>query len=98
MERNVLGKYGAESDGSLSEQGRSTMTTLLELPEKTLGTRDHIIVAEPFGEHMHCSRCHGLMVVEQGFDSLFGASEAGSSLRRCVQCGEVVDPVILQNR
>ena len=74
------------------------MTTLLELPEKTLGTRDHIIVAEPFGEPMHCSRCHGLMVVEQGFDSLFGASEAASSLRRCVQCGEVVDPVILQNR
>lgn len=74
------------------------MTTILELPEKTLGTHDHRIGAEPFGASIHCSRCHGLMVAEQGFDSLFGASEAASSLRRCVQCGEVIDPVILQNR
>jgi hypothetical protein len=47
---------------------------------------------------VRCSRCHGLMVAEQGFDSLLGTSEATESLRRCVQCGEVTDPVILQNR
>lgn len=45
-----------------------------------------------------CSRCTGLMVVEQSFDSMRGSSEADVSLRRCVQCGEIVDPVILQNR
>jgi len=38
------------------------------------------------------------MVIEQSFDSLFGTSETEASLRRCVQCGEVIDPVILQNR
>jgi hypothetical protein len=36
-----------------------------------------------------CLRCGGFMVTEQCFDLL---------ARRCVQCGELVDPVILQNR
>ncbi len=37
----------------------------------------------------HCYRCGGLMVMEQLID-LPG--------HRCVQCGECIDPVILQNR
>jgi len=36
-----------------------------------------------------CSRCGGLMVTEQYVDIL---------ARRCVQCGELIDSVILQNR
>lgn len=36
-----------------------------------------------------CVRCSGLMVVEQSVDF---------PVRRCVQCGEVIDPVILRNR
>ncbi|NJN70466.1 MAG: hypothetical protein HC801_09465 [Nitrospira sp.] len=47
---------------------------------------------------MHCSRCNGLMVIEQGFDATFGSWHTNVALRRCVQCGEVIDPVILQNR
>lgn len=47
---------------------------------------------------IRCSRCMGLMVVEELFDFIAGGSQAGSLVRRCVQCGEVVDPVILQNR
>ncbi len=47
---------------------------------------------------LHCFRCKGLMVVEQGFDSLIGTAAASSPLQRCVQCGEVIDAVILQNR
>ena len=45
-----------------------------------------------------CSRCKGLMVVEQGFDALTASGPANIPLRRCVQCGEVIDPVILRNR
>jgi hypothetical protein len=37
----------------------------------------------------HCTRCGGLMVTEQFIDL---------PAHRCVQCGEIVDPVILQNR
>lgn len=36
-----------------------------------------------------CSRCGGLMVTEQYVDL---------PAQRCVQCGEFIDPVILQNR
>ncbi|CUS32561.1 hypothetical protein [Candidatus Nitrospira nitrificans] len=47
---------------------------------------------------IRCSRCTGLMVAEESFDSSAGGTQAGSLARRCVQCGEVVDPVILANR
>ena len=36
-----------------------------------------------------CLRCGGLMVSELGFAIV---------VQRCVQCGERVDPVILENR
>ena len=39
-----------------------------------------------------CSRCNGLMVAEWCEDL------SDHRVQRCVQCGEVVDPVILQNR
>ena len=39
-----------------------------------------------------CPRCSGLMVAEWCQDL------SDHSAQRCVQCGEVVDPVILQNR
>ncbi len=47
---------------------------------------------------IRCSRCRGLMIVEGSFDSTVGAAPVDCLARRCVQCGEVVDPVILQNR
>jgi hypothetical protein len=73
------------------------MATMVEIPEKELNANDRI-GQEPVTGSVHCSRCKGLMVVEQGFDSLIGAGPADVPLRRCVQCGEVIDPVILQNR
>ena len=39
-----------------------------------------------------CPRCSGLMVAEWCEDL------SGYTAQRCVQCGEVIDPVILQNR
>ncbi len=40
----------------------------------------------------HCPRCSGLLVAEWCQDL------SDYSAQRCVQCGEVIDPVILQNR
>lgn len=45
-----------------------------------------------------CSRCRGLMIIEGAFDSIGEAAHPDFLVRRCVQCGEIVDPVILQNR
>lgn len=39
-----------------------------------------------------CERCSGLMVAEWCEDL------SDYTALRCVQCGEVIDPVILQNR
>ena len=39
-----------------------------------------------------CPRCGGLMVAEWCQDL------SDYTVQRCVQCGEVIDPVILQNR
>jgi hypothetical protein len=39
-----------------------------------------------------CPRCSGLMVAECCQDL------SDHRAQRCVQCGEVIDPVILQNR
>jgi hypothetical protein len=43
-----------------------------------------------------CPRCGGLMVAEPCTD--FWADAENVAMRRCVQCGEVIDPIILLNR
>jgi len=45
-----------------------------------------------------CLRCGGLMVKEISMDLLNSTSELECSARRCVQCGDIVDAVILRNR
>lgn len=45
-----------------------------------------------------CWRCGGLMVTEQCFDLLSDSGHLDFLAQRCVQCGELVDPVILHNR
>ena len=45
-----------------------------------------------------CTRCDGLMVNDSYIDLLNSVCESKFSAKRCVQCGEVVDPIILLNR
>ena len=45
-----------------------------------------------------CTRCGGLMVKELYMDVLDSLGESTLPPKRCVQCGEVVDFVILINR
>jgi hypothetical protein len=45
-----------------------------------------------------CWRCGGLLVDEQCFDLLSDSGHLDFRAQRCVQCGELVDPVILRNR
>ena len=63
--------------------------------------------AEQFGNHTvtsamtyesTCDRCGGLMVADFCMDLLFCIGETEFAAKRCVQCGEIVDPVILRNR
>ena len=45
-----------------------------------------------------CTRGSGLMVRDFYMDLLFCIGETECAAQRCVQCGEIVDPVILSNR
>ena len=45
-----------------------------------------------------CARCGGLMVGDFCMDLLNSTGELEFAAKRCVQCGTVVDPVILHNR
>lgn len=45
-----------------------------------------------------CARCGGLMVVEHYIDLQDDTGQIGLTAWRCMSCGEVIDPVILQNR
>ncbi|MEQ1655600.1 MAG: hypothetical protein ABL960_07855 [Nitrospira sp.] len=44
------------------------------------------------------ARCGGLMVVEHYIDLQDDTGQIGLTAWRCMSCGEVIDPVILQNR
>ena len=45
-----------------------------------------------------CTRCGGLMVHDYFMDLPSSTGESDCAAKRCVQCGEVVDPVIRLNR
>jgi hypothetical protein len=45
-----------------------------------------------------CFRCGGLMVNEVCIDLVNTTSELDCTARRCIQCGDIVDAVILRNR
>lgn len=48
--------------------------------------------------YTHCGRCSGLMVLEHCTDLLELSGDIDFLAFRCLQCGDVVDPVILRNR
>lgn len=45
-----------------------------------------------------CVRCSGLLVVDDCLDILGDAGEIECRVLRCIQCGDVTDPVIMRNR
>lgn len=45
-----------------------------------------------------CLRCGGFLVVDHSLDILDASGRLGFEAMRCVQCGDVVDPVILRHR
>lgn len=47
---------------------------------------------------MICHRCQGFMVAEALCDQGEGKGYDSSSAFRCISCGEIIDPVILENR
>ena len=55
-------------------------------------------VSSAISQDSMCSRCGGLLVSDFCIDSLDSTGELEVAAKRCVQCGEVIDPVIQRNR
>lgn len=70
------------------------MTAGAERMERQAGTGQAFAEAVP---STVCLRCGGLLVTEYCIDLLNGTG-LDCPASRCVQCGDVVDPVILRNR
>lgn len=51
-----------------------------------------------FRSESSCMRCGGFMVPDFCTDLLNGSGSLDCTTKRCVQCGDVVDPVIRLNR
>jgi len=47
---------------------------------------------------MTCARCQGLMVSDRFTDLLDDSGQLRFNGWRCIICGDVVDPIIVQNR
>ena len=81
------------------EQKSMEATMARALAEKTRDEQLRNHTASSAVQHEStCTRCDGLMVNDFCMDVLNSTGESGFAAKRCVQCGEVVDPVILQNR
>ena len=71
------------------------MATTNPLQEQTEQSR---VDFSCFSQESNCTRCGGLMVRDFCTDLLSGKEGLDCPTRRCVQCGDVVDPVIRWNR
>jgi hypothetical protein len=73
------------------------MATAFKEKTKNEQLTNHTV--SPAAQHEStCTRCGGLMVQDFCLDVLGNIGESEFAAKRCVQCGEVVDPVILRNR
>jgi hypothetical protein len=70
---------------------------MMDQKERINETQSHSALSPVF-HGSTCLRCGGLMVNEISLDLLKSSSELECATRRCVQCGDILDPVILQNR
>ena len=73
------------------------MARALEEETKAAQPENHTISSKA-SHKSTCARCGGLMVTDFYRDLLFCIGETEFAAQRCVQCGEIVYPVILRNR
>ena len=66
-----------------------------EMKAEQLG---HHTISSEASHKSTCARCGGLMVTDFYMVLLSGIGETEFAAQRCVQCGEIVDPIILRNR
>lgn len=72
----------------------------MAMTEKTMGIdeRHRPLPGNELRLPTTCTRCGGLMVQEHCLDLFRSTSELECAALRCIQCGDIIDAVILRNR
>jgi len=90
-----MGHYAIQKK-SATEGKRSAK--LESVPPTTSTSNTAPVKAEQSKNSDKCSRCGGFMVSHWCMNVNYDAGGMEILTQRCLQCGEVIDPVILENR
>jgi RNase P subunit RPR2 len=90
-----MGHYAIEKKSST---GRGTTKRLLKsVPVPTIKDATPVKLEKAVSSDA-CTRCGGLLVSHWCMNVNYDAGGMEILTKRCLQCGEVIDPVILENR
>lgn len=68
------------------------------MTDKGMNSHTAVLQSSRVASQLTCTRCGGLTVSEFFIDLWSSVSRLDGGARRCVQCGDVTDAVILRNR
>jgi hypothetical protein len=77
---------------------RVTITGTTRIAREVESTRPQRSLTHPALGSAACRRCGGMLVEEHCMDMHLGKMERRHWARRCIQCGDLIDEIILRNR
>jgi hypothetical protein len=88
------------ADSSQKKGGimRVTITGISRIAREVKSTPPQGLVTHSAPSSVGCRRCGGMLVEEHCMDMDLGLMERGQWARRCIQCGDMIDEIILRNR
>lgn len=98
--RNLRNSHNTQYNGQvhLAEEDNMSNTISTKYPNPAWDNKDDKAESNPFDSTVKCHRCQGLLVHEFCSDLQDGTGEIGFWALRCLQCGELLDPLILRHR
>ncbi len=91
-----MGHYGIQKKSSNNIRG-ATKQPLKSEPVPTIQKATPVELEKTVSPDA-CTRCGGLLVSHWCMNVNYDAGGMEILTKRCLQCGEVIDPVILENR
>ena len=77
---------------------RVTITGISRIAREAEFNPRHGLLTHSAPSSIACRRCGGMLVKDHGMDMDRGLMERGQWARRCIQCGDMIDEIILRNR
>ena len=91
-----MGHYAIQKKSSVGRG--ATKQSLKSEPIPTISKDAETVKLEKSKSSDACTRCGGLLVSHWCMNVNYDAGGMEILTKRCLQCGEVIDPVILENR